>query len=85
MGCCKEMCHYGPGCCCRCAAADKTHCCRCGWYGYQWETVGDATHNCPKCGSTWEVTEGDGWECNQGGCAVVKNERHAQDWLRGGE
>ena len=34
------------------------HCCRCHWDGFDSQTVGEATHNCPKCGSTWEVTEG---------------------------
>ena len=39
------------------ADAATTHCERCAWEGPTEELVGDA-HNCPRCGSTWEVTEG---------------------------
>ncbi len=37
--------------------ATRVVCERCQWRGTQQELVGEVTCNCPKCGSTWEVSE----------------------------
>lgn len=48
----------------------SVHCCRCHWDGFDSQTVGEVTHNCPNCGSTWEVTEGVITACGRSACAL---------------
>jgi hypothetical protein len=54
---------------------DMVQCERCGWHGSEADLVGEATQNCPECGSTWEVTEAD--ICSKHAEALAFVQQHA--------